>query len=101
MRELKEMLKTPFIVDGAHIYDSKGLYVTSADDVFIHFINDAMNEKAERDFAEPLRWQTDEEKFVGNSQWYFCPKCRSGSYTYISRLSNYCPHCGRKLGKPA
>ena len=59
----------------------------------IEFVVNALNEKWERDFGEPLRW-----KFIGN-YWYECEKC-GAQYQMIGSKHDHCPHCGQRLFPP-
>lgn len=60
-----------------------------------NFIADALNEKCERDFSEPLRWK----KNIG---YHSCPKCKKAYNDERSPITgfNYCPHCGQRLEQP-
>jgi len=67
-------------------------------DNFKKFVVDALNEKAERDFSEPLRWIPKNKKEQFPLIYNICPKCNT---TVTSTdIWNYCPHCGQKLLPP-
>ena len=63
-------------------------------DEFKKFVIQALNEKWERDFGEPLRWGVDKEPYSSDGKFkdfiYYCPKCR------IIRENFYdcCSSCG-------
>jgi hypothetical protein len=57
------------------------------------WIKDALNEKRDRDYGEPLRWIAERIK---KTIWGTCPKCERASKV----LTPYCPHCGQKLNPP-
>lgn len=113
MIELKELLKPPFIInlhnelrnvnnklliDLVHWNDEGNDWNEME---LNNWIKAALNEKYERDFAEPMWWETNGESLVSKYMlWYFCPKCKSGSYINIERLTNYCPSCGQRLQMP-
>ena len=64
---------------------------------YMDFIVAAMNEKAERDHVEPLRWivvRTD----TGYFDHSICPYCKK----IPSPLDtpSYCPNCGRRVDQP-
>jgi len=60
------------------------------------WVADALNEKYERDFSEPLRW-------VKDSGYHYCPKCRTvfnDEKCKITPLFEHCPSCAQKLRPP-
>jgi len=60
------------------------------------FVEQALNEKWERDFTGPPRWQRELTCQGKPSKFSSCPKC-----TYITdKVTNYCPSCGRRLLPP-
>lgn len=63
--------------------------------LFSNFLIAALNEKYEKDFAEPMRWIKD----VG---YHYCPKCKRvlNFERYPKSYFNYCPSCGQKLDPP-
>jgi len=94
--ELKDILKPPFKVT-AYLYGGNDIEVSvrlsehkrDLKYKLKYWIADALNEKAEREFAEPLKWGKTGLHFV-------CPKC--DNHTPFS--FSFCPHCGQKLLKP-
>ena len=64
------------------------------------FTVQALNEKWERNFGEPLRWKLEED--YGEKE-LICPCCGS-NYDYNDNYHwahyNYCSHCGRRLFPP-
>jgi len=108
---LKELLKPPFGIiendeDGTVIVDKNGFlqglseYYRMNFDQWKEFTNllvAAMNEKAEREWSEPLHWIP--TKSLGYD-WIDCPKCNR-DYRYYPDISfNFCPHCGQRLLPP-
>jgi len=112
---LEEVLKPPFRHDGVaesgevyvgvnkvHFSDTRIMQVRGwgffqnfengeqLQDEFKDFAVAALNEKWERDFGEPLRW---ENRFNGSCS---CPGCQN--FSHIS--TKYCPSCGRRLLPP-
>jgi len=55
------------------------------------FITAAINEKLERDFGEPLRWEV--EGKPADYYLFRCPKCKG----IHNQMYNYCPSCGQRL----
>ena len=105
---LKELLKPPFMVNNCNIYSSRIHVLRTTDmgitkelrDELVKFTVAAMNEKWERDFGEPLRWEMESATTVdGEVFWTKCPKCGcrppSGYLNYP-----YCPHCSQRLLPP-
>lgn len=110
---LKDLLKSPFetryFSDSVSFIDSKSQVFFSIhhpetfSSEFIErikmqseFIKDALNEKYERDFGEPMQW-------VKDSGYHYCPKCRTvfnDEKCKITPLFEYCPSCGQKLLPP-
>jgi len=104
---LKEILKPPFTcnqfgaVDLGHriwvnVINHIQFYTPEEADAFnaelFQFVTQALNEKWERDFGEPLRWNVNER-----DTGLLCPKC--DGYTGML-VSKFCPHCGRRLLPP-
>jgi len=109
---LKDRLKLPFESCGGRIKDADGrrladiyeLVFTSHDGDYVKlimqlsdFITAAMNEKADREFSEPLRWEK-----ARYEDWYKCPKCLherefTTAFIYMSGFYKYCPNCGQRL----
>jgi hypothetical protein len=88
---LKELIKLPFVYNGDMIFSSDkaaslDVFYKGALSDFGDWAADALNEKAERDFGEPMRWR--EKRAIVR-----CPKCDFGAISY----SNYCPSCGQRL----
>jgi hypothetical protein len=111
---MNELLRPPFRCDGGYFYDGNDdcfgkLRLWSLD--FGKFIVEAMNEKHERDFGEPMRWiwKKDEPCYGAELDAFYlltCPKCEddvSGPCTDPENHSlyfDYCPHCGQRLLPP-
>ena len=101
---LEELLKPPFrrTIDGS-IYDLYNDMICSISAKFVSnklvrkFVEQALNEKWERDFGEPLRW-----KITDSRNEYECPKCKRLLHSEAAMLwyYSYCPHCGQKLDPP-
>jgi rubredoxin len=106
--ELRELLKPPFkfgmtdrfIINKSLtevIVDFGGAVV---DDVK-RFVLSAMNEKADRDFGEPLRWNDYPDMIT-------CPKCKYGVFKQKNNgihhanfsIYKHCPVCGQRLLPP-
>jgi len=105
---LKEILKPPFkwalgsVMSGdtvlLHLGTDPLLLSDNDFDSFKGFIVAALNEKWERDFGEPLRWEI-KPSFEGYD--IVCPKCKTSMYgDHVSIGYNYCPSCGRRLLPP-
>jgi uncharacterized CHY-type Zn-finger protein len=104
---LKELLKTPFSfnVDAVGDYfitdKSKRLVLKipalKAKKIFADFTVSALNEKWERDFGEPMRWEYEDDGEIK------CPKCNT-VLTFSEqpdwKTYQYCPHCGQRLLPP-
>jgi hypothetical protein len=95
---LKELLKPPFSYDlvtyGIH---DKSLEIvcklTVAEKIgdVGRFTEQAMNEKWERDYGEPLRW------WKRDGYWKCrCPKCLKDAMDFY----DFCPSCGQRLLPP-
>jgi len=100
-KELKDLLKPPFVRDSRAIKDSDGHYIAkfqywAAFSKLDDFMVAALNEKWERDFGEPLRWIYKPYNGVTMENYFECPKCK----TWRMKISNFCPHCGVKLDPP-
>jgi hypothetical protein len=104
---LKNLLKPPFYIGcSGCIHDSNTRLVAFPEYVsegkiiqakFNEFVLQALNEKWERDFGEPMRWIYHEPKHVSQiGSLYECPKC----HNLQVKESNYCPRCGQKLYPP-
>jgi len=113
MTELKELLKPPFaVIKLNHIKDRGNTSLFLMTEIhgqkncealyekMLDWITAAMNEKYERDFAEPLKWILKEWKPFDNRLAVICPKCDSPFEYHAIEFSNYCPHCGQKLDPP-
>ena len=109
-RELKEFIKPPlhllegiiYGVDNLPLYEIKSFtrdltsYTDTCGVELRNYLFKALNEKAERDFAEPLRWIKSRSLGI---DWIDCPKCKHGLQEGTKDL-NFCPHCGQKLDPP-
>jgi len=97
---LKEMLKPPYKRDGAKIKltDLMWLELHNKDNILnvslLDFTATAINEKYERDFRKPLRW----EYVKPGKRFVRCPKCPD--FIFENHGYNCCPNCGRKLDPP-
>ena len=110
---LKELLTPPFEIAGHSIMDSTGIILATlwADNSIIatdykrgrdifqpqkiinDFVLEAINEKYERDFAEPMRWR----KIIVNGKPRFkCDRC-TVTYRNITKNNSYCTNCGQRL----
>jgi len=104
---LKDALKPPFKEGKFYA----GNYITDSDDhpicgilswneykgitnIAKGFIVDALNEKWERDFGEPLRWIRLVKAGVNDRNT--CPNCKVNR----AKATNYCPSCGVRLLPP-
>ena len=106
---LKELLKPPFHrQDFSHfVYDGNAAAVleintiltarlfsldvrNQAEKELLEYIAEALNEKWERDFGEPLRWESK------GHYWHKCPKCGANYYIFKG-IHNHCPSCGVRL----
>jgi hypothetical protein len=68
-------------------------------DEFKDFVVQALNEKWERDYGEPLRWEKESAETVdGKVFWTKCPKC--DCRTPHGYIYHYCPSCGQRLLPP-
>ena len=61
---------------------------------FKEFVVQALNEKWERDFGEPLRWRYAHIDMLCGR--LVCPKCDRT----VLIFNDYCPHCGQRLLPP-
>ena len=102
-KEIKDLLKPPFKFNPYdRLRDSNGrdiMQIAYYSGYASKFIVAALNEKWERDFGEPLRW----EKLSNHpDEASGCPNC--GMYVGIGkddyRFWNHCPCCGQKLAPP-
>jgi uncharacterized protein (UPF0212 family) len=106
-RALKDLLKPPFRAKGGYIFDADNNRVLEASMwQCIHgnkipvsrFAAAAMNEKADRDFGEPLPLKKD----IG---YHVCEKCKKVfndelySKVFADAGFKFCPHCGQQLKK--
>jgi len=103
-QELREMLKPPFTFnpyDKLRDSDGKDIMQFAYYSGYVSkFIVAALNEKAERELNEPLRWIIDNEYGYRGVR---CPKCGTEYecfYEDIKEDYKYCPHCGQKLAEP-
>ena len=109
-KTIKELLKPPFWSnDEGLVLDAGGMILLKAygtlpiNDDYVEqfqelarFTADALNEKYERDFSEPMRW-------VKDSGYHYCPKCKTifnDEKFKITPLFEYCPSCAQKLKPP-
>ena len=76
-------------------------------DEFKDWVVQALNEKLERDFGEPLRWEYDEFDVNDFTVGCFieCPECKAGyeydhNYENFFQMHHYCPSCGVRLLPP-
>jgi len=121
MREIKDLFKPPFKWGGNNaIYDSEKKitgdilfcsFLNGYGDIkstqeerrmqyeYMEFIAAALNEKWERDFGEPSRWELDNEYGYRGVR---CPKCVTEYEVFLEDIEDwkYCPHCGQKLLSP-
>jgi ribosomal protein S27E len=99
-KTLKETLKYPFIPSkhGVVLNNERDVFLVTSESKIERecknisiFIVDALNEKYERDFNEPLQW------WKRDGFWKCrCPKCKNDSIEFF----NYCPNCGQRLLQP-
>ena len=61
------------------------------------FARDSLNEKYERDFAEPKRLIKVPINIGCKTRTYECPKCKDRHTAYENTDYNFCPNCGVKL----
>jgi hypothetical protein len=77
--------------------EAKGIWLAHNDiaQEVAKFTASALNEKAERDFSESIRW-----KYVGKNHeernMYQCPKCEQ----IVFLKFNFCHECGHRLLPP-
>jgi hypothetical protein len=65
---------------------------------FCKWVTAALNEKAERDFGEPMRWVNITDEFINPTITHLrCPKCARHE---IRDDVHYCPSCGQRLLPP-
>ena len=108
---LKDLLKPPFrnTEDGAIEDDTTtfGIEICTYDEAFPEgddelrqWIIDALNEKYEKDFAEPKRWKMVYD-FGEGIQCLACEKCNEEMVFHSCEVPrNYCSSCGQKLLPP-
>jgi len=89
--ETLKLIKPPFRVNRTGVPKSGNGISVPRD-----FTEQALNEKWERDFGEPMRWIKARSLGI---DWIDCPKCKHGLQEGTKDL-NYCPHCGQKLLPP-
>ena len=107
MNTLRELLKPPFMPEGTTVKNSEGkcIFVLGSP-IFAGisqweqwnlavtvWINDAMNDRAAREWGERKRWV----KSVLHPKEFACPVCRNGGVIFCT---NYCPSCGERLDPP-
>jgi len=108
--DLKKLLKAPFKWEGREIalsdytrlqFHSQNLLNTD----YLDFVIDALNEKAERDFGEPLRWIFEYNEEEGE-YWTTCPECKK-TQVYSDDVDppdlkeqKYCSNCGHRVDPP-
>ena len=70
-------------------------------DAFMDFIVNALNERWEREFSEPLRWKEESYEHSEIVTWH-CPKCEEGYVIGRAEMQSffYCPKCGVNLLPP-
>ena len=108
-KTLKELLKPPFVRVGRMILDSSSFpdrkLMSEVSDILyremdrvINFTVDALNEKWERDYGEPQRWQLRNGELSGGKAYSYhkCPEC---GFECIQEYK-YCPNCGQGLLPP-
>jgi len=123
--QLKDLIKMPFKVyendfgefsirsgDKKAVLHVGGINHLGKYDVdFADFTAAALNEKADREWGEPLRWVWKKQKpaYETELEEYYnliCPQCGNDisgtcsdpeNYDYYE---NYCPNCGKKLNPP-
>jgi len=125
---LKEILKPPFMLKGrcidvgladgitrsimvcledhGHFLPGMRYEKNPMDDEFNHFTVQALNEKWERDFSEPLRWEIKGDEF-NVDPYLVCPNCNEEPELFwdgedVNSLSKfrYCPSSGKRLLPP-
>ena len=98
MKELKDIFKPPFRLEDHSITDSKGMAICKIfnwveyTSTINHFLLEALNEKAEREWGERKQWELTNH----THNKYRCPKCREVKM----RATNYCPSRGVRLDPP-
>jgi len=103
IQTIKELLKPPFKADGGKIKGQEDYpYLTAFyknlaqglnhDDTYLEWISEALNEKYERDFTEPMWWKS-EGRWENHNEYFVCPVCEYG----LDFEGNYCPNCGQRL----
>jgi len=106
-QEVKDLLKPPFSIT-TYFGGAKYVDITiKMPEIYRHlrnalqeWITAALNEKAEREWGELLKWirvWRDAECLLEGS-YLKCPKC--SGVTWDEDDINYCPHCGQKLAEP-
>jgi len=116
-RTLKGLLMPPFRThdNSIYVHDRTNTCVFALNSAFLseyakdlttrmeilEFLAAALNEKAERDLAEPLRWIEIKHGAWDGGSAYKCPKCdiRTDEDVVAAEYS-FCPHCGRNLLPP-
>jgi len=123
-QELKDLVKLPFKIEQSNelmfISDEIGRLLLTQDSahrfsdcnakckdedcsrrIFIDWAAEALNEKAEREWGEPLRWEMIRHHSGGtNYDLVRCRKCLITTYHNSNDKYDFCPHCGRKLAEP-
>ena len=108
---LNELLRPPFevvmvygsyrILMGEHnfVFHASEKVSRTKQKIIAKWTAEAMNEKYERDFGEPMRW-----KEVAFTDDWKCPECEQEFYLNghsPDKLSyNYCPNCRQRLLPP-
>ncbi len=104
MKTLKELLKPPFKYDLSNCKlklnnsGKKYLTIQCADkndrNLIVGFVEQALNEKWERQFGDPKHWLEESNGFI--SVVYRCPECNKNNVLDTM----YCPSCGQRLFPP-
>jgi len=106
-QSLKELLKPPFIIDCHHKLTNGNnkplidlIHWTDEGNQWNEmeldvWISTALNEKYERDFAEPMRWIYQPTNISPRHDLH-CPNCK----TIETKITNFCPNCGQILDPP-
>jgi len=105
MKMLKELLKPPFIVECNMRVKNKTeelQFTMTAENhntytSLNYFAAEALNEKYERDFAEPMKWKLIED-YDDGIQVLACERCNVEiTFEADNVPRNFCPNCGQKL----